>query len=163
MVDLIAIAFQCDQTHVITMMIGNAGSYHSHPQVNVTEAHHELSHHMNDPSNKSKLTLINTWEIGELAYLMGKLRGMDDGNGETVLDNSTIFFGTEISDGDAHNHTNMPILVCGGGSGRLQTGTHRKLPGQTQGNLFVGLMNMFGMPNTTFGDDGVAPLPGLFV
>jgi len=163
MIELLAIAIQCDQTRVITLMIGNAGSYHSHPQVGVTESHHELSHHMGIQSNLDKLTLINTWEVGELAYLLGKLDAIDDGDGFTALDNSIVFFGSEIGDGDAHNHTNMPMLVAGGGSGTLATGTHRKLTGQTQGNLFVGFLQSFGMAQNTFGDDGTAPLPGLLL
>jgi len=163
MMDLIAIAFECDQTRVITMMMGNAGSYHSHPQVGVSEAHHELSHHMNSVYSNDQLEKINTWEVGELAYLMGKLDMIDDGNGQTALDNTTIFFGSEIEDGDAHRHSNMPMLVCGGGSGRIATGTHRRLTGQTQGNLFVSLLQAFGLPDLAFGDDGTAPMPGIVI
>jgi hypothetical protein len=163
MIDLMAIAIECDQTRVITMMLGNAGSYHSHPQVGVTEAHHELSHHMGSQDSFDKLTLINTWEVGELAYLMGKLAAIDDGNGETALDNSIVFFGSEIEDGDAHRHTNMPILVAGGGSGRLATGTHRKFPGQTQANLFLSFLHAYGLQFNQFGEDGTAPIPGLLL
>jgi len=57
----------------------------------------------------------------------------------------------------------MPIVVAGGGSGTLATGTHRRLPGQTQGNLFVAFLQALGMPQTTFGDDGTAPLPGMLI
>lgn len=163
MIELLSIAIQCDQTRVATLMIGNAGSYHSHPQVGVVESHHELSHHMGIQSNLDKLTLINTWEVGELAYLMSKLDAIDDGDGHTVLDNSIIFFGSEIEDGDAHRHTNMPIIVAGGGSGAIATGTHRRMPGQTQGNLFVALLQALGVAQTTFGDDGTAPLPGMLI
>lgn len=158
MIDLMGIAVACDQTRVLTFMLGNAGSYHAHPQVGVVESHHELSHHMGNPDNLQKLTAINTWEVGELAYLMGKLAAIDDGDGFTALDNSIIFFGSEIEDGDAHRHTNMPIVVGGGGSGRLATGTHLRLPGQTQGNLFLAFLDAFGVEATTFGDDGTAPL-----
>ena len=161
MIDLMGIAISCDQTRVITFMLGNAGSYHAHPQVGVTESHHELSHHLNNASNLTKLTTINTWEVGELAYLLGKLDGIDDGEGKTALDNSIVFFGSEIEDGDAHRHTNMPILVAGGGGGALATGVHRRLPGQTQGNLFLSIMTALGVPTPAFGDDGIAPIPGL--
>ncbi|HEU0033948.1 MAG TPA: DUF1552 domain-containing protein [Kofleriaceae bacterium] len=163
MIDLIAVAFACDQTRVITFMLGNAGSYHAHPQVGVTESHHELSHHMGIQSNLDKLTLINTWEVGELAYLMSKLDAIDDGDGFSALDNSIIFFGSEIEDGDAHRHTNMPIIVAGGGSGKLATGVHRRLPGQTQGNLFVSFLQAFGVAQSTFGDDGTTTIPGLLL
>lgn len=163
MSDLIAIAFQCDQTRVITMMLGNAGSTHTHPQIGITESHHEISHHMGAQANLDKLTKINEWEVGEFAYLLGKLKAVDDGDGQTVLDNSIIFFGSEIADGDAHNHTNMPMIVAGGGSGQLITGAHKRLPGQTQGNLFLTFLTAWGLPGTKFGDDGTVPIPGLLV
>jgi hypothetical protein len=159
MLDLISISIACDQTRVITFMLGNAGSYHSHPQVGVVESHHELSHHMGSASNLAKLTTIDTWEVGELAYLMGKLDAIDDGDGTTALDNSIIFFGSEIEDGDSHAHSNMPIVVAGGGSGRLATGTHLRFsPRQRQANLFLSFLNAFESPVTAFGDDGVAPI-----
>jgi Protein of unknown function (DUF1552) len=163
MMDLIAIACECDQTRVITMMLGNAGSYTTHPQVGVGETHHELSHHMGSVDSNAKLTLINTWEVGELAYLMGRLAAIDDGDGQTALDNSVVFFGGEISDGDRHNHDDLPIIVAGGGSGHLISGQHIQYSNETQGNLFVTLLNAFGLPNTTFGDDGTRPIPGLLV
>lgn len=159
MLDLIAISISCDQTRVITFMLGNAGSYHSHPQVGVVESHHELSHHMGNPSNNTKLSTINTWEVGELAYLMGKLDAIDDGDGTTALDNSIIFFSSEIEDGDTHSHSNMPMLVAGGGNGRLATGTHLRLPTQTQANLFLSFAAAFDVPLTAFGDDGTAAIP----
>jgi hypothetical protein len=118
---------------------------------------------MGSQDSFDKLTLINTWEVGELAYLMGKLAAIDDGNGETALDNSIVFFGSEIEDGDAHRHTNMPILVAGGGSGRLATGTHRKFPGQTQANLFLSFLHAYGLQFNQFGEDGTAPIPGLLL
>ncbi|MBL0221154.1 MAG: DUF1552 domain-containing protein [Myxococcales bacterium] len=68
MIDLIAIAFECDLTRVVTFMLGNAGSGNTHPQIGIAESHHELSHHMGNTTNLAKLTQINTWEIGELAY-----------------------------------------------------------------------------------------------
>ena len=160
-IDLMAVAVACDQTRVITFMLGNAGSYHAHPQVGVTESHHELSHHQNNASNLTKLTAINTWEVGELAYLLSKLDAIDDGEGATALDNSIVFFGSEIEDGDAHRHTNMPIVVAGGGAGALATGVHRRLPGQTQGNLFVSFLAALGVPTPTFGDDGTAPIAAI--
>ena len=101
MIDLIAIAFSCDLTRVATFMLGNAGSSNAHPHIGITESHHELSHHMGNAANLDKLTQINTWEIGELAYLASKLAAIDDGDGMTALDNSVVFCSSEIEDGDA--------------------------------------------------------------
>jgi len=162
MIDLIAIAFECDLTRVVTYMLGNAGSSNTHPQIGVSESHHELSHHMNSATNLSKLTQINTWEIGELAYLLGKLRAIDDGNGVTALDNSLVFCSSEIEDGDAHRHTNMPVVVAGGGGGSVITGTHRRYASGTPvADLFIALAGGLGVTLSTFGDDGTRPLAGI--
>ena len=162
MIDLIAIAFECDLTRVVTFMLGNAGSGNTHPQIGIAESHHELSHHMGSTTNLAKLTQINTWEIGELAYLLGKLKAIDDGNGVTALDNSLVFCSSEIEDGDAHRHTNMPIVVAGGGGGSIATGVHRRYTGGPPvADLFIAIAGGLGLDLATFGDDGTKPLAGV--
>ncbi len=164
MIDLMGIAIECDLTRVITFMLGNAGSYNSHPQIGVVESHHELSHHMNSATNLSKLTQINTWEIDQLAYLLGKLAAIDDGNGVTALDNSVVFCSSEIEDGDAHRHTNMPVVVAGGGGGTIATGQHRRYTaGEPVADLMIALAGGLGLDLPTFGDDGTRPLAGIRV
>ena len=143
-------------------MLGNAGSGNTHPQIGITESHHELSHHMGVAATLAKLTQINTWEIGELAYLLGKLKAIDDGNGVTALDNSIVFCSSEIEDGDAHRHTNLPVVVAGGGGGTIATGTHRRYSGGLPlANLFIALASGLGVTLSTFGDDGTQPLAGV--
>jgi hypothetical protein len=161
MIDLMAVAFACDLTRVATFMLGNGGSSNSHPQIGITEAHHELSHHANKADNLTKLTAINTWEIGEYAYLLKKLSEITDVDGKSGLDNSVVYLSSEIEDGDTHNHSNLPVLVAGGGGGTLATGTHKKFSNQNVSNLFVSLLGALGKPTPTFGDDGNAPLPGI--
>lgn len=162
MIDLIAIAFECDLTRVVTFMLGNAGSGAVHSQIGITEGHHELSHHMGNTTNLSKLTQIATWEMGELAYLLGKLKAIDDGNGVTALDNSIVFCSSEIEDGDAHRHTNLPIVVAGGGGGSIATGVHRRYTGGPPvADLFIALAGGLGLDLPRFGDDGTKPLAGI--
>jgi hypothetical protein len=164
MIDLIAIAIECDLTRVVTFMLGNAGSNATHPQVGVTESHHELSHHMMNATNLEKLTTIATWEIGQLAYLLTKLRAIDDGDGATALDNSIVFCSSEIEDGDAHRHTNLPVVVAGTAGGTILTGQHRRYTGGPPlANLFIAIANGLGVPLTSFGDNGTAPLSGILV
>lgn len=164
MADLIAISFECDLTRVATFMLGNAGSGTAHTHIGITESHHELSHHMMAPANLAKLTQINTWEIGEVAYLLGKLAAIDDGDGTTALDNTVLFCSSEIEDGDAHRHTNLPVLVCGGGADTIQTGVHRKYTGGPPiSNLFISIMTALGKPMSTFGTDGTGPLANILV
>ena len=162
MIDLIAIAFSCDLTRVVTFMLGNAGSGNTHTQIGISEAHHELSHHMGNATNLDKLTQINTWEIGELAYLAEKLAAIDDGDGATALDNTAVFCSSEIEDGDAHRHTNLPVVVVGKGGGTIATGVHRRYTsGGVMADLFSALMKGLGHDVATFGDDGTRPLAGV--
>ncbi|MBA3541700.1 MAG: DUF1552 domain-containing protein [Deltaproteobacteria bacterium] len=163
MIDLMGIAIECDLTRVITFMLGNAGSGNTHPQIGVTESHHELSHHMNNAANLEKLTLINRWEMEQLAYLLTKLDAIDDGNGITALDNSVVFCSSEIEDGDAHRHTNMPVVVAGGGGGTIATGVHRRYTGEPVADLFIALLGGLGLPVATFGDNGTKSLAGIRV
>jgi hypothetical protein len=159
MADLMVVAFQCDLTRVITFMLGNAGSGATHPQVGVTESHHEISHHMMAQSNFDKLTLIEQWEVGELAYLLGRLDAVEDSPGVSVLDNSIVFFSSEIEDGDAHRHTNLPVVMAGGGAGTMIQGTHTRFPtGTPLANLFLSFLQALGAPQARFGDDGTAAL-----
>jgi hypothetical protein len=163
MADLIAIAFECDLTRVVTFMLGNAGANTVHSQIGVAEAHHELSHHQGVQYNLDRLTEINTWEMGELAYLLGKLAAIDDGDGMTALDNSIVYCSSEIEDGDAHRHTNLPVVVAGGAGGAIATGVHRRYAGEPLADLFIALMTALGAPQTTFGDDGTRPLASMLV
>ncbi|HSN99347.1 MAG TPA: DUF1552 domain-containing protein, partial [Candidatus Nanopelagicales bacterium] len=167
MLDLVALSFQCDATRVVSFMIGNAGSGRSYPflQVNglpVSEGHHELSHHQGNASNHQKLTAIARWEMEQLAYLLDKLDLIDDGNGTTALDNSAVFFSSEIEDGDAHRHTNLPVVVGGSLGGAFTTGRHVVYQDQPPlANLFVSMLQGVGVETSTFGDDGTGPLQNL--
>ncbi|MBL9020515.1 MAG: DUF1552 domain-containing protein [Myxococcales bacterium] len=162
MIDLIAIAFECDLTRVVTFMLGNAGAGTVHSQLGITEGHHELSHHMGSATNNAKLTQINTWEIGELAYLLTKLEAIKDSDTQTALDNSIVFCSSEIEDGDAHRHTNLPVVVAGGGGGTIATGTHRRYTGgPPMADLFIAIAGGLGVSLARFGDDGTKPLAGI--
>jgi hypothetical protein len=163
MCDLMALAFQCDATRVITFMIRNAGSGMSHDFVGAPGSHHDISHHNSDPGKYDLLTKIDTWEVAQLAYLLKKLDGIQEGAG-TVLDNTAVFFSSEIADGNGHNHTNMPVLLAGGLAGAFTPGRHIKYDGgPAMANLFISIMNGFGMGSMTFGDNGTGPLPQLKV
>jgi len=162
LLDLMVLAFQCDTTRVITYMQQPGGqmSYSSMPWLNITEDHHTLSHHQNDPVKGAKLTTIETWEVLQFSYFLQKMNAISEGSG-TMLDNSIIFFSSEISDGNRHNQTNRPILIAGSGGGQIKTGRHVILQDQLQPELFITLLNMMGVAVTKFGAVGVKPLAGL--
>lgn len=161
MTELMVLAFACDMTRVISFMLENAGSYRDYAFIGAPGAHHEISHHQDLPENFAKLETIDRWEIQQFAKLLQRLKTTPDGDG-FLLDNCAVYLSSEISDGNAHNHDNLPVLLAGRAGGALSPGRHVKYADAPPlANLFVGLANIFGVPTTLFGDDGVAPLPGL--
>lgn len=167
MLDLTALAVQCDSTRVVTFMLGNAGSNRSYPFLYangqpISQGHHEISHHQNLQENFDMLTEIGRWEVEQYAYLLGKLNAIDEGMGITALDTSAVYFSSEIEDGNAHRHKNLPVLVGGSLGGTFKTGQHVVLPDETPlANLFISMLQGIGAPVETFGDDGTGPLTGV--
>jgi hypothetical protein len=159
--DLIALAFQCNVTSVASLMWGNMTSNRNYAFIGASGGHHDISHHNDNPDNIAKLKLIGKWELDQLAVLLTKLKALPDSDGRTVLDNTLVFYSSDISDGDAHNHDDMPVLLAGGGAG-FTMGRHVEFPEKPHfGQLFLSIANAYGAPIATFGENGKAPLGGL--
>jgi hypothetical protein len=160
MSDLMVLAFQCDVTRFMTFMLGNAASNRSYDFLGVTGGHHEISHHAGDANKLESLSVIDTWEIEQLAYLLDRMRQIDEG-GTSMLHNSVVFFSSEIEDGDSHSHFNMPILLAGAAGGAFTPGRHLVYPDEPSvGSLFLSIAQAFGMGTSSFGD-AADPLDGL--
>ncbi len=124
------------------------------------EGHHDLSHHGKDPDKLAKVRKINTYHVEQFAYFLAKLRAAREGDG-TVLDHSMIVYGSGITDGDRHNHDDLPILVAGQGGGTIRGGRHLTVPRETPlNNLFLAMLDRAGVPAGPLGD-GKRPLAGL--
>ncbi len=150
--DLVALAFQADLTRVVTFVLGNDGSNRSYREVGVPDGHHDVSHHGNDPARHEKLRRVNRHHVGQFAYLMGRLRAIPQGAG-SLLDHCLIVYGSGISDGDRHDHEDLPILLAGGGGGVQKGGRHVRYPtGTPLCNLHLALLDVMGVPATRFGD-----------
>jgi hypothetical protein len=160
MSDLMVLAFQCDATRVATFMLGNAGDNRSFDFIGASGGHHSISHHGGLAENYNKLKIIDKWEVTQLAYLLEKMDAIVEPNGMTMLDNSSVFFSSEIEDGDSHRHTNLPVILAGKGGGAYRTGRHVKYAATPLGNLFTSMLNASGVPNEKFGD-GTGPLGNL--
>jgi hypothetical protein len=152
MADLLALAFQCDLTRIATFVFANDGSNRSYRSIGVPDGHHDLSHHGGDEAKHDKIRKINRFHVDQLAYLLQRLKSIPEGDG-TLLDHSMILYGSGISDGNAHSHDNLPILLAGKANGTIRTGRHIGLPDETPlTNLFVAMLNRMGVPADRFGD-----------
>ena len=152
MSDMLILAFQADITRVSTFMYANDGSNRSYRNIGISEGHHEVSHHQNDAAKQDKIKQINRFHVAQLAYLLEKMKSIDE-NGHSMLDNSMIVYGAGISDGNRHNHDDLPILLAGGGAGTLKPGQHLKFADDTpMSNLFVTMLDKMKIPVDKFGD-----------
>jgi hypothetical protein len=152
MSDLLVLAFQADLTRIATFVFANDGSNRSYRFINVPEGHHDLSHHGRDKKKQEKIRTINRFHISQLAYLLGKLKAVKEGDG-TLLDQCMVVYGSGISDGDAHNHDNLPVLLAGKGGGTLTPGRHVRYPKETPlTNLYLALLERMGCPTERLGD-----------
>ena len=160
--DMLVLAFQGDVTRIATFMFANAGSNRSFRSIGVPEGHHELSHHGGDLKKQEKISHVNRFQIEQLAYLLGRLKEIPEGEG-TLLDHSMIMYGSGISDGNKHNHENLPILLAGRGGGSIDTGRHIRYPVETPlSNLYLSLLHRMGVQTSSFGDS-TGRLDGLTV
>jgi hypothetical protein len=152
MFDLQVLAYQADLTRIITFMVGHETSQRAYPEIGVPDAHHPLSHHGGDAEKIRKLIKVNQYHTQILAYYLDKLQSTPDGDG-TLLDHITLLYGSGMSDGNNHNHHNLPTLLIGGGTGRLRGGRHLRYEDRTPvTNLFVTLLDQLGVKMETIGD-----------
>jgi hypothetical protein len=176
---LIGLAFQCDATRVLSLMWGNSVCQRPYDFIGASGGHHDNSHHGTNQTMISKLRRIDYWWFRRFSELIVSLKSMPDVDGRTLLDNTLIFQGSDISDGDAHNHNDMPVVLAGGAGG-FKMGQHLdfSVAGNVMGNgaqlappanaaghwyseLFITIAQAFGVNISTFGQNGKAPLTGL--
>ena len=152
--DLLVLAFQADLTRVCTFVLCNEGSNRPYGFIGVTEGHHDLSHHGGDPKKLAKIKQINTFHITQFAYLLTKLKAIKEGDG-TLLDHCMIAYGSGNSDGNRHNHDDLPILLAGRGGGTLKTGRHLRFPRGKDtplNNLWLSLLDRMSVRVEGLGD-----------
>lgn len=150
--DLMTLAFQTDSTRVISFMYANEGSNRNYPEVNVNDGHHNLSHHGNNAEKQSLISQINRYHITLLSHLLERLASIKEGD-RTLLENSMIFYGSGIGDGNRHNHDDLPIVVFGRGGGALKTGRHNSYPKDTPlTNLYRTMLDIGGARVDSFSD-----------
>jgi len=152
MFDLQVTAFQTDLTRVSTMMLGREGSLRTYPEIGVPDPHHPLTHHGGKVDWIEKVTEINVFHMELFAHFLERLKATPDGDG-TLLDHSVVIYGSGISDGDKHDHDNLPVLLAGRGNGSIQPGRHVSYPDETpMANLYLTVLDRIGVHPESIGD-----------
>jgi hypothetical protein len=152
MYDLQALAWQAEITRVSTMLMCKELSNAVYPKSGIRDAFHTLSHHSGVQENIDRFTQLNRYHVGLFTYFLDKLKATPDGDG-TLLDHSLVLYGSGMSDGNSHNHTDLPIVIAGGASGRLTGGRHIATQKDTpMANLLAALLVTVGVQTDHFGD-----------
>jgi hypothetical protein len=152
MYDLLTLAYRADITRVFTFMMAREVSNRTYTQVGVTEGHHAVSHHQNKPEKLDMLARIQSYHIGLFAEFLTKLDAIPDGEG-SLLDNTILLYGSNMSNSNAHDHYPLPNIVVGGGMGRHQGGRHVMCAEHTtMTNLLVTLLDKADVKVDALGD-----------
>jgi hypothetical protein len=162
MFDLQVLAYQSDLTRVTSFMMARAQSPQVYRELGITDGYHVLSHHLNDPVRIAQVLKIDIFHTRMFAYFLDRMRMTPDGDG-SLLDHSIIVYGSGLSDGNLHLHTDLPVLLVGGGTGQIQGERHIRYPqGTPMTNLYVSMLEKAGVPVQSVGDStGKLDLPGV--
>jgi len=153
MYDLMWLAFQTDSTRIATFCLAHDGDNRSFGEIGIFEGHHDLSHHQNKPDRIEKIRQIDGWYVKQFAKFLQKMESTKDVDGHSLLHNSMIVYGAGNADGNRHTHTNLPVLLAGGGGGALQPGRYVKYNSQPMANLFLDVADRMGVKGLQrFGD-----------
>ena len=153
MLDMMVLAFKTDSTRVSTFLMAHDGSNRNFQDIGVSDGHHNISHHQKNPDNLQKIAKIDRFYMEQLAYFLDKMKNTQDVDGKPLLHNSMIVYGGCISDGDLHNHDDLPVLVAGNAGGAFTPGRHVDLGENVpMSNLYLRMLEEFGVKEKRFGD-----------
>ncbi len=162
--DLLALALACDLTRVGSVQFSTAVNAIGFPWLNSTAEGHNLSHRgPSDTAAKEQLIQRSRWYAEQVAYFVQRLAEVTEGD-RTLLDNTVLVWGNEVSLGSSHSHEDIPFVLLGSAGGHFRTGRFLELGGQPNNRLLVSLLQALQVEATTFGhpDFGAAgALPGL--
>ena len=160
MTDMLTVAMQADMSRVFTFLVTREGTSRSYRELGIPDGHHPLTHHRNDPALMEKVSQINTYHVKQFAGWVEKLKSIKEGN-SSLLDNSMIVYGAGLTDGNRHNHEDLPTVMVGKGGNYFKTGRRVVVRRETpMSNLFLSMMDRMGVHTEHFGDS-TGPVNGL--
>ena len=152
MFDLQLLAFQGDITRVVSFQLAREASTRTYPEIGVPDPHHPVTHHGRDPEKLAKVAKINQFHVSLFADFLKRMDEVPEGDG-TLLDHSLYMYGSGMGDPDAHDHSNLPILVAGGATENMRGNRHLRFKDpEPLSNLHLTLLNKVGVPLESFAD-----------
>ncbi len=152
MTDMLTVAMQADLSRVFTFLVTREGTSRSYREIGIADGHHPLTHHQNKPELMEKVSQINTYHVKQFAGWVEKLKSIKEGN-SSLLDNSMIVYGAGLTDGNRHNHEDLPTLIAGRGGNYFKPGRRIVVRKETpMSNLFLTMMDRMGVHAEHFGD-----------
>jgi hypothetical protein len=153
MYDMIVLAFETDTTRIATLILAHDGSNRAYPEIGVKRGHHDLSHHGEKQDELDQIAKIDEFHMKSFAAFLERLNASKDDDGNSILHNSMIAYTGGNADGNAHSHTNLPMILAGRGGGSLQAGRYHQLPSMPMSNMFLEMLERMGIQGVTqFGD-----------
>jgi len=153
MYDMMLLAFRTDSTRVATFVLGHDGDNRSFADIGISEGHHDLSHHQNNKERVDKVAQIDRWYVEQFSKFLQRMDATPDIDGNSLLHNSRIVYGSGNADGNRHTHENLPLLLAGGGGGQLAGGRFVQHGNKPMSNLFLSLADQAGVTDLErFGD-----------
>lgn len=153
MYDLLIMALQTDSTRVASMLLAGDGTNRSFPQIGIPQGHHDLTHHRGDQESIERVRQIDSYYVQHFARFIEKMEQTTDADGNSLLHNSMIVYGSGHADGNRHTHVNLPIVLAGSGGGSLTPGRYLDLGSQPCTNLFLSMADRLGVDDLQrFGD-----------
>jgi hypothetical protein len=142
--DLMHLAYQADLTRTFTFLLGHEASTRNYAHIGVPEAHHSISHHANDPEKLDKYAKIALYHLVRIGEFLEKLKETKDASGKSLFDSTLLYFGSGMSNGNAHDRNNPPALLVGGANGRMKGDRHIVMQKEPVANLLVGIAQVAG-------------------
>ncbi len=151
--DLILLAYQGNITRIASMMMAAEVSNQTYNHVGVSDAFHPLSHHQNDANKIARLLKIQEYHSRVFARFVDKLAAMPDGDKGSMLDNSLIMYGSNMSNSNAHDHYPLPSVLVGRAGGTVKGGQHIAADERTPvSNLLLTVLDRIGVNLESMGD-----------
>jgi hypothetical protein len=144
MFDMLLLAFQTDSTRIATFLMSNEGSNRTFPEIGIPEGHHYLTHHRDKQEMIDKVAEIDRFYMRRFARFLEKMEETKDADGQSLLHNSMIVYGSGNADGNRHTHTNLPVVLAGAGGGTLTPGRFVRHGGVPMSNLLLSLADRMG-------------------